>query len=114
MYAAIVRLVGLGSIVACTIVIVAFALFAINETGTASTKQQQSLASGTALATPVQPANAGSSHKSPVRKAIEDELQAVVSGKKQPKEAVAAAQKTADEILRPYVEQTALRLPPSN
>jgi sn-glycerol 3-phosphate transport system substrate-binding protein len=44
-----------------------------------------------------------------VRKAIEDELQAVLSGKKQPKEAAAAAQKTADEILRPYVEQTALR-----
>ena len=46
-----------------------------------------------------------------VRKAIEDELQAVLSGKKQPKEAIAAAQKTADEILRPYVEQTALKLP---
>ena len=47
-----------------------------------------------------------------VRKAIEDELQAVLSGKKQPKEALVAAQKTADEILRPYVEQTALKLPP--
>ena len=35
-----------------------------------------------------------------VRKAIEDELQAVVSGKKPPKEALVAAQKTADEILR--------------
>jgi hypothetical protein len=71
-YAAIVRLVGLGSIVACAIVIVAFALFAVNQTSTASTKQQQSLASGTALATPVQPANTGSSHKNPVRKAIEE------------------------------------------
>jgi sn-glycerol 3-phosphate transport system substrate-binding protein len=47
----------------------------------------------------------------PVRKAIEDELQAVLSGKKQPKEALTAAQKLADEILRPYVEQTALKLP---
>jgi hypothetical protein len=65
-------LVGLGSIVACTIVVAAFALFAINQTGAASTKQQQSLASGTALATPVQSANAGSSHKGPVRKAIEE------------------------------------------
>jgi sn-glycerol 3-phosphate transport system substrate-binding protein len=46
-----------------------------------------------------------------VRKAIEDELQAVVSGKKQPKEALVAAQKQADEIMRPYVEQTALKLP---
>jgi hypothetical protein len=71
-YKAIARLVGLGSIVACAIVIVAFALFAINQTSTASTKQVQSLASGTALATPIQPANAGSSHESPVRKGIEE------------------------------------------
>jgi sn-glycerol 3-phosphate transport system substrate-binding protein len=49
-----------------------------------------------------------------VRKAIEDELQAVVSGKKQPKEAIVAAQKTADEILKPYVDRTALHLPPTN
>ena len=63
---------GLGSIVACTIVVAAFALFAINQTGAASTKQQQSLASGTALATPVQGANAGSAHKGPVRNAIEE------------------------------------------
>lgn len=47
----------------------------------------------------------------PVRKAIEDELQAVLSGKKQPKDALVAAQKTADEIMKPYVEQTALKLP---
>lgn len=46
-----------------------------------------------------------------VRKAIEDELQAVLSGKKQPKEALVSAQKTADEIMKPYVEQTALKLP---
>lgn len=46
-----------------------------------------------------------------VRKAIEDELQAVLSGKKQPKEALVAAQKTADEVMKPYVEQTALKLP---
>jgi hypothetical protein len=71
-YAAIVRLVGVGSIVACTIVIASFALFAVNQTSTASTKQQQSLASGGALATPIQPGNAGSSHKGPVRKAIEE------------------------------------------
>ena len=49
-----------------------------------------------------------------VRKAIEDELQAVLSGKKQPKEAVEAAQKNADELLRPYVERTALKLPSTN
>jgi sn-glycerol 3-phosphate transport system substrate-binding protein len=49
-----------------------------------------------------------------VRKAIEDELQAVLSGKKQPKEALVAAQKGADELLKPYVEQTALKLPPTN
>ena len=49
-----------------------------------------------------------------VRKAIEDEMQAVLSGKEQRKEAVAKAQKNADEILRPYVERTALKLPPTN
>jgi sn-glycerol 3-phosphate transport system substrate-binding protein len=49
----------------------------------------------------------------PVRKALEDEVQAVLSGKKTPKEALVAAQKSADEILKPYVDQTALRLPKS-
>lgn len=47
----------------------------------------------------------------PVRKALEDEVQAMLSGKKDPKEALVAAQKAADEILRPYVGQTALNLP---
>jgi sn-glycerol 3-phosphate transport system substrate-binding protein len=46
-----------------------------------------------------------------VRKAIEDETQAVLSGKKTPKEALIAAQKAADDIMRPYVDQTALHLP---
>jgi sn-glycerol 3-phosphate transport system substrate-binding protein len=49
----------------------------------------------------------------PVRKALEDEVQAVLAGKKLPKEALVAAQRAADEILRPYVEQTCLRLPRS-
>lgn len=46
-----------------------------------------------------------------VRKALEDELQAVLSGKKSPKEALSTAQKSADEIMKPYVENTALKLP---
>jgi sn-glycerol 3-phosphate transport system substrate-binding protein len=45
----------------------------------------------------------------PVRKALEDEVQAVLSGKKSPKEALAAAQKAADEILAPYNKETSLR-----
>jgi sn-glycerol 3-phosphate transport system substrate-binding protein len=49
-----------------------------------------------------------------VRKAMEDELQAVLAGKKEPKEAVTAAQRAADEIMRPYVERTALKVPPTN
>jgi sn-glycerol 3-phosphate transport system substrate-binding protein len=44
-----------------------------------------------------------------VRKAMEDQVQAILSGKTTPAEAVAAAQKNADELLRPYVEQTALK-----
>ena len=35
-----------------------------------------------------------------VRKALEDEVMLVLSGKKQPKEALAAAQKAADELLK--------------
>ena len=42
-----------------------------------------------------------------VRKASEDEVQAVLSGKKQPAEAVRDAQRTANEILKPYNEKIA-------
>jgi sn-glycerol 3-phosphate transport system substrate-binding protein len=45
-----------------------------------------------------------------VRKAIEDQVQAILSGKTTPADAVQAAQKNADELLRPYVEETALKL----
>jgi ABC-type glycerol-3-phosphate transport system substrate-binding protein len=44
-----------------------------------------------------------------VRKAIEDQVQAILSGKTTPAQAVQAAQKNADELLRPYVEETALK-----
>jgi sn-glycerol 3-phosphate transport system substrate-binding protein len=44
-----------------------------------------------------------------VRKAMEDQVQAILSGKTTPAEAVQTAQKNADELLRPYVEQTALK-----
>ena len=47
----------------------------------------------------------------PVRKALEDEIQAVLNGKKKPKEAVMAAQKAADETLKPYNAETSLKLP---
>ena len=44
-----------------------------------------------------------------VRKAMEDQVQAILSAKVAPADACAAAQKAADELLRPYVEQTALK-----
>jgi sn-glycerol 3-phosphate transport system substrate-binding protein len=44
-----------------------------------------------------------------VRKAMEDQVQAILSAKVAPADAVAAAQKAADDLLRPYVEQTALK-----
>jgi sn-glycerol 3-phosphate transport system substrate-binding protein len=44
-----------------------------------------------------------------VRKAMEDPVQAVLSAKTSPADGVAAAQKAADELLKPYVEQTALK-----
>lgn len=46
-----------------------------------------------------------------VRKALEDEVQAVLSGKKQPPEALKAAQAKAEEVMRPFVEATALKVP---
>jgi sn-glycerol 3-phosphate transport system substrate-binding protein len=46
-----------------------------------------------------------------VRKALEDQVQAVLSGKIKAPEAMANAQKTADALLKPYVDQTALKLP---
>jgi sn-glycerol 3-phosphate transport system substrate-binding protein len=44
-----------------------------------------------------------------VRKAMEDQVQAILSAKTNPAEAVVAAQKSADALLRPYVEETALK-----
>jgi sn-glycerol 3-phosphate transport system substrate-binding protein len=44
-----------------------------------------------------------------VRKAMEDQVQAILSGKVKPEDAIIAAQKNANELLRPYVEQTALK-----
>jgi sn-glycerol 3-phosphate transport system substrate-binding protein len=46
-----------------------------------------------------------------VRKALEDGVQAVLSGKATPEAAMATAQKQADELMKPYVEETALKLP---
>jgi sn-glycerol 3-phosphate transport system substrate-binding protein len=44
-----------------------------------------------------------------VRKAMEDQVQAILSGRKKPAEAARAAQAAADELLRPYVMQTAMK-----
>lgn len=46
-----------------------------------------------------------------VRKALEDEMQAVLNGKKKAAEAIKEAQKNADALMKPYVDQTALKLP---
>ena len=46
-----------------------------------------------------------------VRKALEDGVQAVLSGKTTPEAAMATAQKQADALMKPYVDQTALKLP---
>jgi hypothetical protein len=72
-YAAVVRLLGLGSIVACVIVIVSFGLFAINQTSGASTRQQQALASpNTTEATGSASQTTSKSHEGPVRKTIDE------------------------------------------
>jgi sn-glycerol 3-phosphate transport system substrate-binding protein len=45
-----------------------------------------------------------------VRKAMEDQVQAVLNGRAKPEDA-AQAQRDADALLRPYLERTALKLP---
>ena len=47
-----------------------------------------------------------------VRKALEDGVQAVLSGKAKPREAMETAQRNADQLMKPYVEQTALKTLP--
>jgi sn-glycerol 3-phosphate transport system substrate-binding protein len=46
-----------------------------------------------------------------VRKALEDQVQAVLAGRTKPVEAAKLAQRNADVLLKPYVEQTAMKLP---
>jgi sn-glycerol 3-phosphate transport system substrate-binding protein len=46
-----------------------------------------------------------------VRKALEDEMQAVLNGKKKAPQAVKDAQQAADALMKPYVDQTAMKLP---
>lgn len=46
-----------------------------------------------------------------VRKALEDQVQAVLNGRIKAPEAMALAQRNADALLKPYVDQTALKLP---
>ncbi len=46
-----------------------------------------------------------------VRKALEDEMQAVLNGKKKAPEAIKEAQHNADALMKPYVDRTALKLP---
>ncbi len=46
-----------------------------------------------------------------VRKALEDQVQAMLSGKVKPEDAAAKAQAAADALMKPYVDQTALKLP---
>jgi hypothetical protein len=73
-YSAIVRLVGLASIVTCTIVIASFALFAINQTSQASNQQTRTLrgeVTTVEAGTPAPP-KAAKPHESAVRRTIDD------------------------------------------
>jgi len=46
-----------------------------------------------------------------VRKALEDGVQAILAGRTTPEKAMATAQRQADALLQPYVDQTVLKLP---
>ena len=47
----------------------------------------------------------------PVRKALGDQVQAMLSGRMKPADVVVAAQKAADALLAPYAAETALKVP---
>ena len=47
----------------------------------------------------------------PVRKAMENQVQAILNGRVSPEAAAAQAQKDADALMRPYLAATALKLP---
>jgi hypothetical protein len=71
-YGATVRLIGLGSIVACAIVIASFTLFAVNQTGQASTNEQRVLRGEVSTEAGGQRPPAPKAHKSSVRKSIDE------------------------------------------
>ena len=74
MVASIVRLLRLASIAICLIVIASFVLFAINETKSASGRQQESLANGGPATTTTgsQSSSSAPKHESAVHKAIDE------------------------------------------
>ncbi|HEV7585320.1 MAG TPA: hypothetical protein VGO14_06030 [Solirubrobacteraceae bacterium] len=66
------RFIGLGSIVACMIVVASFALFAVNQTGQASTHQQQVLRGETSTEPGGPVAPVAKPHASSARSAVDD------------------------------------------
>ena len=77
MIPSIVRLLRFASVVICVIVIVSFAVFAVDQTKGASTQQQQKIAGGVPTATvgasaPHAAAESAPAHESGVRSAIDE------------------------------------------
>jgi hypothetical protein len=74
MYSAIVRLLALGSMLTCMIVIASFSLFAVRRAEGASAQQQAVLASGSPVAGAPGPASGAAPvpHAGGVRSAIDD------------------------------------------
>lgn len=63
------------------------------------------LTAAAATAAAIRPARAATT----VRKAMEDQVQALLSAKVKPLDAAQNAQKAAEELLKPYVQQTAMK-----
>ena len=73
MLPSIVRLLRLASFVICAIVIASFVSFAVTQTGSASSHQQEQIAGGTSTSRSAQrPAGASPEHESAVRKAVDE------------------------------------------
>ena len=76
---AIVRLLRLASFLICATVVISFGIFAINETRSASSRQQAQLSAGTTTAGTTQATVESSPHKSTLHRVIDEASERVTS-----------------------------------
>jgi hypothetical protein len=75
----VARLLHLASVIICLIVVASFALFAVNQTNSASTHQQQVLNESSGSNTGTGASSSTSSHSSTIREALDEASSALTS-----------------------------------